>query len=641
MLADDTSVEALTRLTRLARERGKDGERWLERTIAAQLRQLAEPALAVAVETGEPIGRVLARAVAARATPALAAQLMARCDQTILDEAVPLREVALEATRIVLENHRTFSTETDERHRDALAQLLNRFAQRLYELEHRNEALVALEEAVELDRKLAGERPEVYMPRLSSSLNNLGNTLGELARFEEAAAVVKEAVALDRQLLGNRQQDELVGAHLALSLHNLAARLSDLGKWDEALVPAQESVARFQRIERAGEVYRTRFAESLSTLGAILGALGATDEALAESRRALEVFERQEAQWPNVFTPRVAYELLNLGIFLTQLGHPEEAISKQRQAERRYRRLAQARPEVFAADLALCHLNLSTTLRAVSQPAEALAAAREAVERLRWLGKRRPEVFEDDLAHALHNLGTLLAEEGTVDEAIQILGEAMRRLRSLVRTRPRIHRGDLARSLTVLSAVLSKNEQFDEAIEMAREAVVEYTWLASADGDRDLDLKPESAAIRYHDLATAWDHLRAVLLGDGNVDGALEAARETVALRRRLVGEDHERYGIALAASLGDLAVIHCAQSSIEEALATVEEAVQLLSHCEPGRAAREIRDHVLGIYRWVARAAGTRVDQNLVEQIAVKALSSGSPTRTEKPGIPDGEQTV
>ena len=53
------SSHILTQLTRLARGR-EEGSRWLEGAFERKLEKLALPALDVAVETGDPVGRVLA-----------------------------------------------------------------------------------------------------------------------------------------------------------------------------------------------------------------------------------------------------------------------------------------------------------------------------------------------------------------------------------------------------------------------------------------------------------------------------------------------------------------------------------------------------------------------------------------------------
>lgn len=71
-------ASALTVLTRLAGRRPEE-ERWLERAFEGHVEELAEPALAVAVEVGDPVGRVLAGFVGG-ASAELAERLMNRCD---------------------------------------------------------------------------------------------------------------------------------------------------------------------------------------------------------------------------------------------------------------------------------------------------------------------------------------------------------------------------------------------------------------------------------------------------------------------------------------------------------------------------------------------------------------------------------
>jgi hypothetical protein len=59
---------------------------------------LAESALDVAVETGDPIGLVLAREIEENSNEELAERVMDRCDEDRYLPSVPLREVHLAAT---------------------------------------------------------------------------------------------------------------------------------------------------------------------------------------------------------------------------------------------------------------------------------------------------------------------------------------------------------------------------------------------------------------------------------------------------------------------------------------------------------------------------------------------------------------
>jgi len=88
---------ALTVLTRLAQRRPA-GEDWLRTAFRSRLVSLAESALDVAVETGDPIGLVLAREIEEHATEELAERLMSLCNEERYLRSVPLREIALAVT---------------------------------------------------------------------------------------------------------------------------------------------------------------------------------------------------------------------------------------------------------------------------------------------------------------------------------------------------------------------------------------------------------------------------------------------------------------------------------------------------------------------------------------------------------------
>lgn len=82
----------MTQLTRLAARRA-EGSRWLLAALAGRLDTHAEAALDVAVETGDPIGQVLAGLIETSAGPALALRLTARCIERERRDSIPLREV--------------------------------------------------------------------------------------------------------------------------------------------------------------------------------------------------------------------------------------------------------------------------------------------------------------------------------------------------------------------------------------------------------------------------------------------------------------------------------------------------------------------------------------------------------------------
>ncbi len=182
----------LTALARLARWRPEE-ERWLVRAFEGHLEELAEMALAVAVEVGEPVGRVLARFIGG-ASEELARRLMDRCDRNDYQRSVPLREVACEATHRHLELCRQRWPAPDEGQLEELSRMASNLGVRLHALGRLEEALEAAREAVDIRRRLAASRPDAFLPGLALSLNNLGCDLGALGRREEALEAAEEAV---------------------------------------------------------------------------------------------------------------------------------------------------------------------------------------------------------------------------------------------------------------------------------------------------------------------------------------------------------------------------------------------------------------------------------------------------------------
>ncbi len=88
---------SLTLLTRLARRR-PEAARWLAAALSRDLGRLSFVALDVALETGDPIGTILARLATESASPELLATLAERCDGDPYRNSVLLMELALAVT---------------------------------------------------------------------------------------------------------------------------------------------------------------------------------------------------------------------------------------------------------------------------------------------------------------------------------------------------------------------------------------------------------------------------------------------------------------------------------------------------------------------------------------------------------------
>jgi tetratricopeptide (TPR) repeat protein len=80
--------------------------------------------------------------------------------------------------------------------RPDLAHSLNNLGIRYSDLNRREDALKASEEAVDIYRALAKDRPDVFRPDLARSLSVLSDVLAAMGRRAEAAAAAQEALAM-------------------------------------------------------------------------------------------------------------------------------------------------------------------------------------------------------------------------------------------------------------------------------------------------------------------------------------------------------------------------------------------------------------------------------------------------------------
>ncbi len=387
---------ALTVLTRLARRRPEPAATWLAAAFRGErLEQLAEPALEVAIETGDPVGMVLAREVEERASEELARRLMRRCGEDRYRRSVHLREVALAShQRCYALLPEPGSPQKDDSALVKRAGLANNLGNRLSDLGRHEAALAATAEAAEHFRSLSATYSDAVLPVLATSLNNLGKMLSDLGRREEALAATQEAVALCRLLSATRS--DAVLPKLAISLHNLGKMLSDLGRREEALKAAQEAVEHYRSLSATrSDAFLPDLARSLNNLGSMLSALGRREQALTATQEAVAHYRSLSGTRPDAFLPDLAWSLHNLGKMLGDLDRREEALAATEAVVALRRSLSATRPDAFLPDLASSLHNLGLWLSALGRLEEALAAAEEAVRILAPYFSRYPAAFRE------------------------------------------------------------------------------------------------------------------------------------------------------------------------------------------------------------------------------------------------------
>ena len=156
--------------------------------------------------------------------------------QALPESTVALRDLAAATERSLLVRARG----NPETAGESLAERLLRFSFRVSDVDDREEALSAIEEAVGIYRSLAGARPDAFEPDLAMSLNNLSGCHAALGRREEALSAIEEAVRIRRRLAEARP--DAFEPDLAASLNNLSGRHAELGRREEALSAIEEAV---------------------------------------------------------------------------------------------------------------------------------------------------------------------------------------------------------------------------------------------------------------------------------------------------------------------------------------------------------------------------------------------------------------
>jgi tetratricopeptide (TPR) repeat protein len=426
----------LTVLNRLAQRRPAD-RILLADAVGSGLDRLALPAVRAAVAGGDPVGLVLAEALARSRDLEVARQLVGHLPYptTALREAAAAVEDMLWSALVRREGE-----ELNDDEREDLAGRANDRSVRLSDLGRSEEALEAIEQAVEIYRDLARSRPDAIRPDLAGSLNNLSGRLADLGRREEALEAIEQAVEIYRDLA--RSRPDAIRPHLAMGLHNLSTSLGNLGRREEALEAIEQAVEIFRDLARSRpDVFRPNFAESLNNLSNRLAELGRRKEALETIEQAIEIFRDLARSRPDAFRPGLALSLNSRSNRLAGLGRREEALEAIEQAVAIYRELARSRPGVFRPGLALSINNLSNRLGELGQREEALEAIEQAVEIFRDLARSRPDVFRPDLARSLMVLHDRLKEAGRLRPALEAAEEAIGLLEPHFRCVPRAFAG--------------------------------------------------------------------------------------------------------------------------------------------------------------------------------------------------------
>lgn len=428
-----------------------------------------------------------------------------------------------------------------EEHTEQRAGLLSSLSIRLGNLNRREEALAAANQAVALFRTLVCAGSDEFKPQLADSLNNLGIRLNGLGQREAALAASVEAVDIFDAL-----EDTCPGKftpNFAMSLNNLSVRYSKVGRREDAVVASQKALELHRRlVSRHSDAYTPELAMNLHNLSSRLGELGRPEEALAACKEAVDIYSDLASLRPDSYKLNLATSLDRYGGHLSEVGRREEALKASEDAVKIHRELASRRLGEPTPNFAMSLSGLSNHLSELGRQEEALAACKDAVDIYRKLACSEPDVFNADFATCLNNFSNRLWDVGRREDALEASIKAVELLNELAISEPDAFRPSLARCLTNLSHRFSAVLRPDDAFAACDDAVKLFRELASSFREA---FTPELA----NALSLYGECLRAL----GRLEDAIEAYVEAARLLMPYVKRNPDRYASLIMQNASDL----------------------------------------------------------------------------------------
>ena len=365
--------QSLGLLCRLAQRRPGEA-RWLAHALTVNLKDLAIPALEVAVETGEPAGQALTALIEAHPDPQIAESLLAR----IPEEIAGLQELAVTLCRQLLKAPPPGSNakSADIGRRAALYMML---AKRLSDLGRDRAALAAAAEAVSVLGQAAVAQPDRLRVDLAGALNNYAVLLHAHGRTDHAIASVRAAADVYRILA--RTKPEEFGSRLACCLETAARILTAADRKDDAVDALAEAAAIGREVaHRQPAVGKAQLAVTLNLLAGSMRVAGQRQAALEATSEAVEVLRALAQQRPDAFEPKLALCLSNLAIDLSACGRRAEAIAAAEESVTLHRLLVMTRGDPRAEEgLARGLATLGSCQTGDGRTRAAMAAFRDAI----------------------------------------------------------------------------------------------------------------------------------------------------------------------------------------------------------------------------------------------------------------------
>ncbi|HYO70180.1 MAG TPA: tetratricopeptide repeat protein [Archangium sp.] len=458
------SRSALTVLNRLARQSPSDVI-WLQRGLQHHLTLRANLAITVAIESGDPIGKVLAEALE-KAPATETWDLVEPLRNRMPYETFALRECALVLTQFRLKRLSQKGNPIGNKQKIRLAGTYYDLGDWLGRLGRHREAIAAYEQARPILQNLANSDPD-HATNLAGMLTNLSSQLAEIHQYKEALQQQQESVNILRKLTGSRTGSAKYRQSLAAPLNNLSMRLRENGHFVEAYRNAMESLQIRRALEKTTPGrFRRDVASSLANTASALAELGRYEEAVHHAQEAAALWHDLAETNPDAHQPSLAVALIILTQCLSELGRYKQASKVGERALQITRELARFRPDAFRNQLGSALGSLAVVHLQLGQPQKSLQLASDSLKIQKTRVDEQLTIGVSGLAFQHLNMALALRDSGSYHEAIPHANEGLSLLRTLIQELPKAFSSNLVLASTCLAHLFALTGRLAEAREV-------------------------------------------------------------------------------------------------------------------------------------------------------------------------------
>ena len=402
--------------------RGGDGERAsdaLKRAVEVILRMANHPEAGTRHITRKIIIPSL-EGWCPQLPPADAAKLTA----AVPWETVEMRTLAAVAAQRALDDY--LDDDTSESTQQRRANALNNYAKRLSDLERRQEALTASQEAVAIFRKLVARNRDAFLDDLARNLDNMALHLAAADRSEESAWASDEAIDIYTHLVEKNRSDARLSA-LASALTNSIIGLLARDRQQDALRAGEKAVVIRRELAAKSADDLDWLAGSLNNLATVLLRIGCLEKALQMTEEAVSIRMKLVAKNRDAFLHTLPGNLGTMSNCLFKLGQKQEALRVIEEAIAIQKELIGMNRDAFLRDYAVHLMNRGILLSELGQLEEALRSSETGVSVYRELVGKNVGFyhFHGELASALGNLAERLTKLGRAEEAMRARQESL------------------------------------------------------------------------------------------------------------------------------------------------------------------------------------------------------------------------